>query len=89
MWFTGSLIFLIYLQILALRLLKGRTIPGKILLTRRADPIDDLGSQENSPNYRRSYSSNDAGTSDRIDKAVRVLHRYMYMYLLFVYLMNS
>uniref|UniRef100_A0A803Q0Q2 Rab-GAP TBC domain-containing protein n=3 Tax=Cannabis sativa TaxID=3483 RepID=A0A803Q0Q2_CANSA len=50
-------------------LLKGRTIPGKILLTRRSDPIDDLSSQENSPSYQRSFSSNDAGTSDRMEKA--------------------
>ncbi|XP_062082274.1 GTPase-activating protein GYP1 isoform X1 [Humulus lupulus] len=52
-------------------LLKGRTIPGKILLTRRSDPVDDLSSQENSPSYQRSFSSNDAGTSDRMEKAVR------------------
>ncbi|XP_062082275.1 GTPase-activating protein GYP1 isoform X2 [Humulus lupulus] len=50
-------------------LLKGRTIPGKILLTRRSDPVDDLSSQENSPSYQRSFSSNDAGTSDRMEKA--------------------
>lgn len=49
-------------------LLKGRSIPGKILLTRRSDPLDDLGSQENSPSYQRSFSSNDAGTSDRMEK---------------------
>ncbi|PON77713.1 Rab-GTPase-TBC domain containing protein [Parasponia andersonii] len=49
-------------------LLKGRSIPGKILLTRRSDPLDDLGSQENSPSYQRSFSSIDAGTSDRMEK---------------------
>ncbi|KAF4356304.1 hypothetical protein F8388_000751 [Cannabis sativa] len=65
----GNLICLVYLHIVPTRLLKGRTIPGKILLTRRSDPIDDLSSQENSPSYQRSFSSNDAGTSDRMEKA--------------------
>ncbi|KAK8515986.1 hypothetical protein V6N13_093243 [Hibiscus sabdariffa] len=51
-------------------LLKGRSIPGKILLTRRPDPLDDSGLQEQSPSYQRSFSQNDAGTSDDADKTV-------------------
>ncbi|KAA3484338.1 GTPase-activating protein GYP1-like isoform X2 [Gossypium australe] len=51
-------------------LLKGRSIPGKILLTRRSDILDDSGSQERSPSYQRSFSQNDAGTSDDMDKSV-------------------
>ncbi|OAY51987.1 TBC1 domain family member 22B [Manihot esculenta] len=48
-------------------LLKGRSIPGKILLTRRTDPPEDPGLQEQSPSFGRSLSENDVGTSDRID----------------------
>lgn len=55
-----------------LRLLKGRSIPGKILLTRRSDILDDSGSQDRSPSYQRSLSQNDAGTSDDMDKSVEV-----------------
>ncbi|XP_039010157.1 GTPase-activating protein GYP1-like [Hibiscus syriacus] len=51
-------------------LLKGRSIPGKVLLTRRPDPLDDSGLQEQSPSYQRSFSQNDAGTSDAMDKTV-------------------
>ncbi|XWS09389.1 hypothetical protein CRYUN_Cryun40dG0080900 [Craigia yunnanensis] len=51
-------------------LLKGRSIPGKVLLTRRPDPLDDSGLQERSPSYQRSFSQNDAGTSDDIDKSM-------------------
>ncbi|TYH27870.1 hypothetical protein ES288_A02G103300v1 [Gossypium darwinii] len=51
-------------------LLKGHSIPGKILLTRRLDILDDSGSQERSPSYQRSFSQNDAGTSDDMDKSV-------------------
>ncbi|KAG2727691.1 hypothetical protein I3760_01G169900 [Carya illinoinensis] len=47
-------------------LLKGRSIPGKILLTRRSDP----SLQELSPEYERSSSFKDAGSSDRVTKEV-------------------
>ncbi|XP_035547498.1 TBC1 domain family member 22B-like [Juglans regia] len=47
-------------------LLKGRSIPGKILLTRRSDP----SLQELSPEYERSSSFKDAGSSDRMTKEV-------------------
>ncbi|EOY04760.1 Ypt/Rab-GAP domain of gyp1p superfamily protein isoform 1 [Theobroma cacao] len=50
-------------------LLKGRSIPGKVLLTRRPDPLDDSGFQR-SPSYQRSFSQNDAGTSDDMDKSM-------------------
>ncbi|CAK7322677.1 unnamed protein product [Dovyalis caffra] len=46
-------------------LLKGRSIPGKVLLTRRADPPEDPSLR--SPTFGRSFSENDAGTSDRMD----------------------
>ncbi|OMO71108.1 hypothetical protein COLO4_28386 [Corchorus olitorius] len=51
-------------------LLKGRSIPGKVLLTRRSDPLDDSGLQERSPSYQRSFSQNDAGTSEDMDKSI-------------------
>ncbi|KAJ8774737.1 hypothetical protein K2173_017183 [Erythroxylum novogranatense] len=49
-------------------LLKGRSIPGKVLLTRRSDPPEELSPQDRSPSFGRSFSGNDAGTSDRMDK---------------------
>nr|AKF43333.1 Ypt/Rab-GAP domain of gyp1p superfamily protein [Hypseocharis bilobata] len=49
-------------------LLKGRSIPGKVLLTRRSDPENELSLP--SPDYRRSHSENDTGTSDRMNKVV-------------------
>ncbi|QCD88479.1 TBC1 domain family member 22B-like [Vigna unguiculata] len=53
-------------------LLKGRSIPGKILLSRRSDPPDNSNSKisnnpnskTSSPSYKRSFSHNDAGLSD-------------------------
>ncbi|XP_025015093.2 TBC1 domain family member 22B [Ricinus communis] len=48
-------------------LLKGRSIPGKVLLTRKTDPPEDPSLQERSPSFGRSFSENDAGTSDRMD----------------------
>ncbi|XVE81002.1 hypothetical protein DITRI_Ditri15bG0027400 [Diplodiscus trichospermus] len=50
-------------------LLKGRSIPGKVLLTRRLDPLNESSLQERSPSYQRSFSHNDAGTSDDMDKS--------------------
>nr|XP_023897318.1 TBC1 domain family member 22A-like isoform X4 [Quercus suber] len=50
-------------------LLKGRSIPGKILLTRRSDPLDESSVQERTPEYERSLSYNEAGSSDRLAKA--------------------
>ncbi|XP_031284935.1 GTPase-activating protein gyp1-like [Pistacia vera] len=51
-------------------LLKGRSIPGKILLTRRAEPIEDPSLH--SPSFGRSLSQNDAGTSDHMHDSVEV-----------------
>ncbi|XP_057750501.1 GTPase-activating protein GYP1-like [Arachis stenosperma] len=45
-------------------LLKGRSMPGKILLSPRSDPVDGSNTKDSSPSYRRSFSHNDAGTSD-------------------------
>ncbi|KAK4781681.1 hypothetical protein SAY86_015783 [Trapa natans] len=45
-------------------LLKGRSIPGKVLLTRRSDPLDDSPWQDRSPKYERSLSENDSGPRD-------------------------
>ncbi|XVF37626.1 hypothetical protein REPUB_Repub20aG0025700 [Reevesia pubescens] len=61
-----------FLLFLLLRLLKGRSIPGKVLLTRRPDPLDDSGLQQQSPSYQRSYSQNDAGTSDDMEKYMEI-----------------
>ncbi|GAY53295.1 hypothetical protein CUMW_148180 [Citrus unshiu] len=53
-------------------LLKGRSIPGKVLLTRRADPIDDLSTPERSPTFGRSFSESDTGTSDHVQNPMEV-----------------
>ncbi|WCJ41280.1 Ypt/Rab-GAP domain of gyp1p superfamily protein [Euphorbia peplus] len=54
-------------------LLKGRSIPGKILLTRRTDPVEDPSSRELSPSFSRSLSENYAGTSDRMGVSREVI----------------
>ncbi|KAL4291079.1 hypothetical protein GQ457_14G027050 [Hibiscus cannabinus] len=46
-------------------LLKGRSIPGKVLMTRRLESSDRSGLQKQ---YQRSYSQNDAGRSNDGDK---------------------
>ncbi|KAM5586066.1 hypothetical protein ABKV19_005125 [Rosa sericea] len=51
-------------------LLKGRSMPGKVLLTRRSELVDQSNSQEPALNYARSFSYNDAETSDSISKAL-------------------
>ncbi|KAF2300313.1 hypothetical protein GH714_011670 [Hevea brasiliensis] len=51
-------------------LLKGRSIPGKILLTRRTDPLEDPNLHERTPSFGRSFSENDAGTSDQMDTSM-------------------
>ncbi|BFG29203.1 hypothetical protein CerSpe_154770 [Prunus speciosa] len=51
-------------------LLKGRSMPGKVLLTRRSNVLDHSKLQEPSLNYGRSFSFNDADTSDHIAKAL-------------------
>ncbi|KAK9288753.1 hypothetical protein L1049_017217 [Liquidambar formosana] len=51
-------------------LLKGRSFPGKVLLTRRSDPLDNSSLQERSPNNERSFSDNDIGASEHMDKSV-------------------
>ncbi|RID66719.1 hypothetical protein BRARA_D01838 [Brassica rapa] len=48
--------------------LKGRSIPGKVLLTRRPDPTPE----PISPTYHRSLSENDAGRNERSDNPVEV-----------------
>ncbi|XP_010414230.1 PREDICTED: TBC1 domain family member 22B-like isoform X2 [Camelina sativa] len=48
--------------------LKGRSIPGKVLLTRRSDPPP----YPTSPTYQRSLSENDAGRNERFEESVKV-----------------
>ncbi|KAL6202079.1 hypothetical protein ACLB2K_025790 [Fragaria x ananassa] len=51
-------------------LLKGRSMPGKVLLTRRSELVDQSNTQEPALNYARSFSYNDAETSVSISKAM-------------------
>ncbi|XP_022145851.1 GTPase-activating protein GYP1 isoform X3 [Momordica charantia] len=52
------------------RMLKGRSIPGKVLLTRRADSLESSSVSQKSLNYSRSFSDHETGTSDRTAKFV-------------------
>ncbi|XP_045820939.1 GTPase-activating protein GYP1-like [Trifolium pratense] len=51
-------------------LLKGRSMPGKVLMSRRSEPSDNLNLKVSSTYFKRSFSHNDAGTSDHISGAV-------------------
>ncbi|XP_004507361.1 uncharacterized protein [Cicer arietinum] len=51
-------------------LLKGRSMPGKVLLSRRLEPSNNSNSKASSTYYRRSFSQNDARTSDHTLGAV-------------------
>ncbi|XP_022145850.1 GTPase-activating protein GYP1 isoform X2 [Momordica charantia] len=51
-------------------MLKGRSIPGKVLLTRRADSLESSSVSQKSLNYSRSFSDHETGTSDRTAKFV-------------------
>lgn len=48
-------------------------MPGKVLMSRRSEPSDNLNSKVSSTFYKRSFSHNDAGTSDQISGAVEVI----------------
>lgn len=50
-----------------LRLLKGRIFPGKVLLTRRSDPLDVSGMHGSPTGPGRSFSENDLGSSEQED----------------------
>ncbi|XP_010268253.1 PREDICTED: TBC1 domain family member 22B [Nelumbo nucifera] len=50
-------------------LLKGRSFPGKVLLTRRSDPLDVSGLSEHSPGIERSHSENDLGPGENMDRS--------------------
>lgn len=50
-------------------LLKGRSFPGKVLLTRRSDPLGDA-SLKHSPNVGRSFLDDDDGPSEHVDKPI-------------------
>lgn len=75
------------------RLLKGRSFPGKVLLTRRSDPLDSSSVQERSPDDERSFSDNDTGPSDRIDKSVEVVfvncNKFFLLPMLIVLIINK
>ncbi|XP_074291988.1 uncharacterized protein LOC141618816 [Silene latifolia] len=50
-------------------LLKGRSFPGKVLLSRRSDPLDTTGIYGSPREFTRSYSENDAGPSEQGDNS--------------------
>ena len=58
------------------RLLKGRSIPGKILLSQRVDLPDNPNLY--SPTYERSSSFSDTGTSDHTSETVEVILVFLF-----------
>ncbi|KAL7145546.1 hypothetical protein ABFS83_07G091600 [Erythranthe nasuta] len=50
-------------------LLKGRSFPGKVLITRRSAPLDQ--SVLSSPTTDRTYSDSYAETEERVDKSIQ------------------
>ncbi|KAL2920904.1 TBC1 domain family member 22A, partial [Bienertia sinuspersici] len=50
-------------------MLKGRSFPGKVLLTRRTEPFDASGINGSPREYMRSFSQNDVGPSEQGDKS--------------------
>uniref|UniRef100_A0A1D1Z5N7 TBC1 domain family member 22B n=1 Tax=Anthurium amnicola TaxID=1678845 RepID=A0A1D1Z5N7_9ARAE len=49
---------------LSQRLLKGRSFPGKVLLTRKSEPLNEPILLEQSQDFEKSYSENDLGSSE-------------------------
>lgn len=52
------------------RLLKGRSFPGKVLITQRDEPLD--GSTLYSPSSGRRISDTEAGSSEQMDGSFEV-----------------
>ncbi|XP_058094214.1 GTPase-activating protein GYP1-like [Magnolia sinica] len=50
-------------------LLKGRSFPGKVLLTRRAEPLNEPFSPISPSDIERSHYENDLGPSERMDSS--------------------
>lgn len=55
------------LLVLFFRLLKGRTFPGKVLLTRKFEPPNVCTSPEHTEEFERSHSENDLEPSDWVE----------------------
>lgn len=51
-------------------LLKGRSFPGKVLLTRKTELLNESASPRYSPDIGRSYSDSDAGRGDQVDNSL-------------------
>ncbi|GAB4825581.1 hypothetical protein Ancab_008455 [Ancistrocladus abbreviatus] len=51
-------------------LLKGRSFPGKVLLTRRPDPLNYSGIHGSPREFERSFSENDVGPSEQGDHSI-------------------
>lgn len=69
------------------RLLKGRSFPGKVLITRRLDPPD--GAILGSPGVSRSSSEIDSPPNKHMDDSSEVLlmsNIYVYLILMYEYL---
>ena len=55
------------------RLFKGRTFPGKILLTRKSEPLHDPGSLETAPDFDWNRSENELGSTESTNNGLEVL----------------
>ncbi|KAG1328284.1 TBC1 domain family member 22B [Cocos nucifera] len=50
-------------------ILKGRSFPGKVLLTRRSQPVNECASPEHSQGIERRYSENDHEQGEHADRS--------------------
>lgn len=65
------MIVIIFYFLFLNRLLKGRSFPGKVLITRRSNPLDL--SSLHSPGIDRSPSDHDTGPNESMDDSVEVV----------------
>lgn len=55
------------------RLLKGRSFPGKILLTQKSEPLNEPVSPIPSPTIEKSYYENDIGLGEHMGSTEVIL----------------
>lgn len=64
---------IVFVYLILSRLLKGRSFPGKVLLTQKSEPLQECGSPVLSPIMEKSYSENDIGPDEHVDRSSEVI----------------
>lgn len=62
-----------FVYLILCRLLKGRSFPGKVLLTQKSEPLKERGSPLSSPISEKSYSENDIGPDEQVGSSSEVI----------------